>query len=67
MADFVMENGLGIALRTDEIEHAMEHVRNFDRAAAVERIRRYNRTHSMQTQVARLLAAYDAAKPRAQD
>jgi hypothetical protein len=61
MADFVVENGLGIALRIDELDHVMEHIKRFDRDAAVERIKRYNRGHSMQAEIGRLLSAYNDA------
>jgi hypothetical protein len=61
MADFVTENGFGIALRSDEVERAIEYVRRFDRDAAVERIKRYNRDHLMQVEIRRLLAAYEDA------
>jgi hypothetical protein len=64
MADFVMENGLGIALRTDELDHAIEHVRAFDYDAAAERIRRYNRDHVMERQIGRLIAGYEEALSR---
>jgi hypothetical protein len=62
MADFVVEHGLGIALRVDELDHVAEHVKRFDRDAAVERIKRYNRDHSMQSEIGRLLTAYDEAR-----
>ena len=61
MADFVMENGLGIALRIDELDQVAEHVKQFDRDAAVERIKRYNRDHSMQAGIGRLLSGYEEA------
>lgn len=64
MADFVVENGLGIALRIDEMDHVMEHIKRFDRDAAVERIKRYNRDHSMQKEIARLIVAYDSSISR---
>jgi hypothetical protein len=61
MADFVMENGLGIALRIDELEHAMDHVRSFDYASAVARIKQYNRDFTMKRQIDRLVAGYARA------
>ena len=60
-AEFIVENGFGIALRTSEISQAMDHIRRFDREAAVERIERYNRDHTMEAQIDRLVAAYEGA------
>jgi hypothetical protein len=65
LAKFVVENGFGIALKTEEIPEAMAHVKSFDGEAALERIKHFNSKHTMELQIERLTACYQSALDQA--
>ncbi|WP_193180625.1 hypothetical protein [Nisaea sediminum] len=63
MAELLEREGMGLTLSHDEIPHAGEKIRSFDRAAAFENIKRFNRDRGMDKEIHRLINLYDEILP----
>lgn len=60
-AKFVTENGIGIAIKSNEIGRIAPLIDGFDCDAALERIKQYFANHGMEREIPRLKALYDTA------
>lgn len=59
MARLIRDNGLGLAIFSDQIDHLAEILADFDHASALENIQKFNRTHNWEEESQRVIALYD--------